>query len=108
MTMSAPPPLAPATFPCENCGHWFTLGTLVCQNCGALVYRRRLEELAAEAMRVEPADPLRAAMVWRQCLDLLPPQSQQYQSIAHRIGTLSAGLAGQGIPGPGGGAAAPA
>jgi Zn-dependent protease len=91
-------------YPCENCGHWFTLGTLVCPNCSALVYRRRLEQLSAEAIAAEPADPLRAAMIWRQCLDLLPPQSPQYQSIAQRVGALSAGLVrpahGNGDPNP--------
>jgi Zn-dependent protease len=92
MTRSAIQPTTPQLYPCENCGHWFTLGTLACPNCGALIYRRRLEQLSADAIAAEPVDPMRAAMIWRQCLDLLPPQSPQYQSIAQRVGALSAGL----------------
>src|SRR3954468_321368 len=100
MTPPAIQPPPPQTYPCENCGHWFPLGTLVCPNCGALIYRKRLEQLSADAIQAEPVDPLRAAMIWRQCLDLLPPQSQQYQAIAQRVGALSAGLAGGGFAPP--------
>src|SRR4051812_43496516 len=93
MTRSAiQPTIARETYRCENCGSSFTLGALVCPNCGAFVYRRRLEELSAEALRVEPINPVGAAMVWRQCLDLLPQNSPQYASIDKRIGLLSAGL----------------
>jgi len=76
---------------CESCSHPLAAGELVCRNCGALVYHRELNQLAGEAMRLEAANPAAAAMVWRRMLDLLPPDSAQYQQIYQRLGALAAG-----------------
>jgi Zn-dependent protease len=108
MTTFAAPPTFPPTYACENCGQPFTLGTLACPRCGAFVYRRRLEELSAEALRLEAINPMSAAMLWRQCLDLLPPGSPHYAEIAHRVGMLSSGLVPQFPPAPAAAAAAAA
>ena len=67
-------------------------GTLVCPNCDALVYAQRLTDLSIEAQREEAANPVRAATIWQQALPLLPPESQQYQQIAQRIGMLTSRL----------------
>ena len=83
-------PVMPA-LTCERCGAFVAPGARVCNNCGALVYRARLEQLAAEALKLEPVNPLAAAQLWKMCLDLLPPDSQQYQEISWRIGALAAG-----------------
>jgi Zn-dependent protease len=72
-------------------------GALVCPRCGSLLYRGRLEELTADALRLEPVNPAAAAMVWRQCLDLLPPDSSQYAQIYQHLGTL---VYGQATPQP--------
>jgi len=52
---------------------------------------QQLEELASQAMRLEPINPAAAAMVWRQVLDLLPPESAEFQQINQRIGALIGG-----------------
>src|SRR2546421_8069406 len=78
-------------FPCPGCGQWLTWGTLACPHCRTLVYREQLQQLSNEAMQLEQTDPARAAMLWQQCLALLPPDSQQYAPIYHRIGALAGG-----------------
>ncbi|HYO11136.1 MAG TPA: site-2 protease family protein [Tepidisphaeraceae bacterium] len=96
MTATAPPYTAP-TFPCPRCGQPFTHGTLACPRCGALVYARMLNDLSARAQQEEAAgNPVRAALIWRECLPLLPPDSQQYAMITHRIGALTTGFGGAG------------
>lgn len=39
-------------------------------------------------MAMEAYDRAGAALCWRRCLELLPPESQQYAAIYHRIGAL--------------------
>jgi Zn-dependent protease len=78
------------TFPCQRCGMVLFHGNLVCPSCGALVYADTLNDVAARAQAQEAAGhALAAAMIWREALQLLPPASQQYQSIAQRIGMLT-------------------
>ena len=82
------------TFPCERCGMSLFPGSLVCPNCGALVYANALNDIASRAQREEASgNALSAAMIWREALNLLPPASQQYQSIAQRIGMLTSRFA---------------
>src|SRR4051812_32931673 len=88
-----------ATFPCPQCGALLPYGAVACHNCGALVYAQRLNEIAADALREEPANPIRAAMIWQQALPLLPPQSQQYHEVASRIGALSSRMGYMPAPG---------
>ena len=76
---------------CEHCGGPVEYGELVCRNCGALVYRRHVEEIADDAMRLERVNPSAAAMVWRRALDVLPRNSRQYADIYDRIRALAAG-----------------
>ena len=79
-----------SVFPCLRCGTTLFQGSLVCPNCGALVYAQTLNDIAARAEAQETAGhALAAAMIWREALTLLPPASQQYQSIAQRIGMLT-------------------
>jgi Zn-dependent protease len=67
-------------------------GQLACPNCGALVFARELNNLAAAAQKEEAISPVRAAMMWQQALPLLPPDSQQHRSVLQRVGMLTAGL----------------
>lgn len=69
-------------------------GQLACPACGALVHRRTLESLAAEAQQYEETDPARAADVWRRALALLPPDAQQARMIAARADVLAPPPAG--------------
>jgi Zn-dependent protease len=79
---------------CTQCGRPLAPGQLACPTCAALTYRPWLEQLSADAMRLEQlGDFPNAALRWRQCLDLLPPDSQQYQAIYARLGALAAGYA---------------
>src|SRR5260370_29887686 len=81
------------TTACETCGRPVAPGQLVCPNCGGLVYRRRLEQLAADALRLEAVNPPLAAMAWRHALDLLPPHSQQFQQIYPPLREIATRLA---------------
>lgn len=90
-------------FACENCGFPVASGALVCARCGAFVYRRALEQLAAEALRNESSNPRLAAHVWRQSLPMLPPNSPQFRTVVDR----SAVLEGFGSSGAHGGFAPP-
>jgi len=78
---------------CPRCMTALPPGALVCTSCGALVHGARLEQLANEAYALEATSPHRAAMVWRQALDLLPRDAQQYASIYQRMHALAAGMA---------------
>jgi Zn-dependent protease len=56
------------------------------------VHAQELSQLSAEALELEKSDPVAAAGRWRECLDLIPPDSQQYQMVAQRMGLLAAGI----------------
>src|SRR5919106_6338053 len=77
-----------AMYACPQCGNYLVYGQLACNRCGALVYRDRLNQLASEAMRLEPTDRALAAMHWRQALDLLPPDAHQAAMIRQRVHAL--------------------
>src|SRR5688500_10768091 len=78
---------------CERCRGLLAPGSVVCPACGALVWRAELQRIADEAQRLEQAGNLPgAAMTWQQALPLLPPESQQYHHIYHRIGALAAAM----------------
>jgi Zn-dependent protease len=103
MTTTAPPITA-----CRRCGAPVAPGALVCANCGLFTHVDELERLSAEALRLEPINPWAAASIWRQCLDLLPPDSPQYQTLRDRMAVLSAGLMpADPMPGAGSAEAAP-
>lgn len=89
--MTQTPAVTAAPF-CQQCGQPLAPGQLVCPSCAALAYRPWLEQLAADATRLEQiGDYAGAAVRWRQCLDLLPPDSGQYQAIYARLGALTGG-----------------
>ena len=77
--------------PCERCGGMLPPHALVCTRCGALPYRAELERLSQEAVALEPYDPAAAAVRWRRCLDLLPPEAPQYGAIYQRLAAITAG-----------------
>ena len=77
--------------PCERCGGMLPPHALVCTRCGALAHRAELERLSQEAVALEPYDPAAAAVRWRRCLDLLPPDAPQYGAIYQRLAAITAG-----------------
>ncbi len=76
--------------PCPRCGAAIAPADKVCRNCGLLRHHQRLERLAAEAVRLEPTNRPAAIELWRECLNLLPPQAPQYAMVAQRIDVLGA------------------
>jgi Zn-dependent protease len=63
-------------------------GDLACPACGALVSGSRLTELSRQAQWLERQDPAAAAIVWHQCLELLPPHSPQAEMLRQRVALL--------------------
>jgi Zn-dependent protease len=90
MTTTSTP--APPLTHCRRCGAPLEPGELFCRNCGLFVHIDELQRLSADALRLEPVNPYAAAEIWRQCLDLLPPDSPQYCTLYDRIGVLNSGL----------------
>jgi Zn-dependent protease len=69
-------------------------GQLACPRCGALVYAAELTRLADEAQREESGgNVIRAAMLWREAMQLLPPDSRQHHDIAQRVAMLTSHFA---------------
>jgi Zn-dependent protease len=87
----------PAQTACPHCGASLQYGEFTCPTCGAPANLRQLDDLAAEALRLEPVNPPAAAMVWRQTLALLPQGSPQYQQIEQRASALAAGWVPPGV-----------
>src|SRR5687767_4171857 len=85
--------------PCERCGGMLPPYALACGRCGAFAHRAELERLSQEAVAVEPYDAAAAAVRWRRCLELLPPDAQQYAAIYHRLAALSTRPPGMLMPG---------
>jgi Zn-dependent protease len=75
---------------CARCGADLSPENLTCPQCGALVHTGRLRELAAKATSAENVNDLSSALgAWREALTLLPPETQQYQTITSKIAALS-------------------
>jgi len=63
---------------------------LVCPVCSQLVFSRQLKCLASEAEEHERAHRISDALsLWREALDLLPPQSRQHATVQEKIATLA-------------------
>jgi len=78
---------------CPQCRTRLPTDSLVCTSCGRLLHGDELQHLAAQAIELERTDPQAAAQVWKQCLPLLPTDSQQHEDVSQRVTQLSAGLA---------------
>src|SRR5688572_20682333 len=94
--------LTPVSRPlvCAQCSTEVSEFALACPSCSALIYRERLEGLAARASSAASAgDRATAQALWAEARALVPPHSQQY----HVIGQHLAALADQtpGSPSPG-------
>jgi Zn-dependent protease len=82
----APPPLPVV---CPQCRTEIAATLLSCPSCGRLVHGGRLNELASGARAAEQVGDLPTAMsLWREALELLPKQSQQYQTISEKLASL--------------------
>src|SRR6185503_1546803 len=82
------PDLRPSA--CARCSTELSGLALVCPSCSALVYRERLEDLAARASRATTeGDRATARALWEQARTLVPPQSEQYRQIGDRLAALA-------------------
>jgi len=76
---------------CKRCSHELAPGALVCDQCHALVYSDKLDQLAAEAKEFEAAGKLRQAREhWLMGLPLLPANSRQADWIQQHARYLDA------------------
>ncbi len=88
---------------CARCSTELSGLALVCPSCSALVYRERLEDLAARATSAAGAgDRATARALWEEARTLVPPQSQQYQLIGQHLAALTGETPGSSSPGTGG------
>lgn len=78
---------------CPHCGRPLEYGQFTCNGCGASANQRQVDDIAAEALRLEQVNPAAAALTWRRALDLLSPDSDQFQRIRQRAGALASGWA---------------
>lgn len=85
---------------CNRCGAELAPSLLTCPACGALLHTAELTQLARTAASAEAAgDWSKALGAWREALTLLPPETQQYQTILSKIAALSGRVhAGEGRP----------
>jgi Zn-dependent protease len=84
-------PLAPSPN-CTRCGALLPPTALVCPACGTFVHAQQLSQISAQALQLEPIDPRQAAAVWSQTLELIPPNSPQYQMVTERMAKLAVGI----------------
>jgi Zn-dependent protease len=81
------PDLRPSV--CARCSTELSSLALVCPSCSALVYRARLEDLAARASSSETGDRATARALWEEARTLVPPESEQYRQIGERLASLA-------------------
>jgi Zn-dependent protease len=75
---------------CAECAIELGPYTLACPSCKALVHAPKLKEIAAEAQALAARKDLVGERdAWSSALDLLPPESQQYQQIAGRVAAIN-------------------
>jgi Zn-dependent protease len=74
---------------CPHCGRTLGYGEFTCRTCGAAANQRLVDDIASDAIRLEGINPAAAALTWRRALDLLPPESRQFQQIERRAAALS-------------------
>jgi Zn-dependent protease len=75
---------------CARCSTELSALTLVCPACSALVYRERLEDLAARAGAATTAgDRATARALWEEARTLVPEHSAQYQQIGERLAAVA-------------------
>jgi Zn-dependent protease len=78
---------------CAKCGSALDAGALSCPACNQLVYAAELEEAAARAKSAEADNRRDAALdAWRQVLAWLPPETNQYKTVAARAEALAAAI----------------
>lgn len=74
---------------CTQCGTQLAPSLLSCPTCQRLVHADQLKVLAQRAEQCAQAQQCTDALsTWREALELLPPDSQQYRAILAKVETL--------------------
>jgi Zn-dependent protease len=82
-------PAARSSAACGRCGTELAPALLACPSCHALVHADALRALATAAdAAVAAKDHSRAVALWREALELLPPDTKQHRVILDRIASL--------------------
>jgi Zn-dependent protease len=78
---------------CANCGSSVPGSALACPQCFQLTHAQELQDLAGRAKTAETEGRIGdAVLLWRQALDLLPPEAKQAEFIRDHIASLSASI----------------
>jgi Zn-dependent protease len=89
-----------AAVTCADCGSEIGAGLLGCPACRKLLHGHRLKRLAADAEAArQRGDVSTAIAAWRSALELLPPDSRQFEATRARISELSRQLDGRAAQG---------
>lgn len=80
---------------CSRCGASLQPDDLACPNCGLFVHIDRLRELSEQAQIAEKENPAAAALLWGQCLELLPQESSQWKMVRQRQAALISAVSQQ-------------
>jgi len=79
---------------CAACGTELSPVLLSCPACQRLVHADELKRQAAAAEEANQTGDLSAALgAWRRALELLPPETRQYQAVSAKVAELSTALA---------------
>ncbi len=85
------PPNPEPIYNCPRCSHWLPEGTLLCPECGSLVYGEHIAGLAAAAQQMEREKLwLEARAAWGAALVWLPHETTQAQALQKRIASIDA------------------
>ena len=85
------PPNPEPIFNCPRCSHWLPEGTLLCPECGSLVYGEHIAGLAATAQQMEREKLwVEARAAWGAALTWLPAETTQAQALQKRIAAIDA------------------
>lgn len=74
---------------CSQCGTALPAGALACPSCQRLIYAAELQEMAERLRRTEAVGNLTETRVLvERMLDLLPPESSQYEVLMRKLAAL--------------------
>ncbi|NRD62604.1 site-2 protease family protein [Corallococcus exiguus] len=75
---------------CEGCGSELAPRLLTCPSCRKLVHGKRLTQLASDAQAAsQRGASMDALALWREALELLPPDTAQHAQVTARVTALS-------------------
>jgi Zn-dependent protease len=84
---------------CPDCKTELGPGALCCPACKRLIYKERLQELATQAQEAHQKDALSDELgLWREALELLPPESGQFAAIQSKMSVISKEVDKRGLP----------